>query len=90
MAGPGYQLLYKRSVEKDLRKLPDRVRKVIVQRIVELAANPRPAGVTKLRGAKDLFRVRFTEYRIIYQVKDKEITVLIIKVGHRKDVYRDY
>jgi mRNA interferase RelE/StbE len=86
MVKPVYQLLYKRSVEKDLRKLPSVIRTVIVQMILELATNPRPMGVTKLRGTKDLFRIRHTEYRIVYQITDKKLTILVIKVGHRRCV----
>ena len=90
MVKPVYQLLYKRSVEKDLRKLPAVMRTMIVQLIFALATNPRPTGATKLRGTKDLFRIRHTEYRVIYHVIDKKLTILIMKVGHRKYVYRNY
>jgi mRNA interferase RelE/StbE len=85
----GYLLLYKKSVDKDLRRLPTAIRKRLVEKIGELSNNPHPGGSTKLRGSTDLYRVRYTDYRIIYQIRGSELIILIIKVGHRKEVYRD-
>ena len=84
-----YELQYRQSVDKDLRKLPDSVRSAVVQKIRLLATNPRPTGSVKLRGSKDLYRIRSTDYRILYEIDDGKITILIVKVGHRKNVYRD-
>ena len=84
-----YQLTYKKSVDKDLRKLPMNVRKQIIKKVQTLSINLRPIGSTKLRGSFDMYRIRHTEYRIIYQVNGIKLTVLVIKVGHRKEVYRD-
>jgi mRNA interferase RelE/StbE len=85
----GYRLVYKKSVDKDLRKLSESIRKQLVKKIRELSKTPRPSGSTKLRGSTDLYRIRHTDYRIIYQIKGSELIILIIKVGHRKEVYRD-
>lgn len=85
-----YQLTYKKSVDKDLRKLTIAVRKQIVKKIQTLAIEPRPSGSTKLRDSTDLYRLRHTDYRIIYQINDNKLIILIVKVGHRKEVYRDY
>jgi mRNA interferase RelE/StbE len=85
---PRYQIFYKHSVEKELRKLPTTMLQPIVARIQELATNPRPSGSIKLQGDTDLYRIRQGDYRIIYAIKDDVLTVLIIKIGHRKDVYR--
>ena len=84
-----YVVLYRKSVEKDLRKLPKAHREAIIRRIQTLAVDPRPAGVIKLRGSDSLYRMRHTEYRIIYRLSDGELTVLVIKVGHRREIYRD-
>ena len=84
-----YILEYKKSVDKDLRKLPAYIRKQIVNKILKLSAQPYPSGSTKLRGANNLYRMRHTNYRIIYKVEDSKLIVIIIKVGHRKEVYRD-
>ena len=85
-----YRLLYKKSVDKDLRKLPSAIRKHVIKKIQELTTTPHPQESTKLKGSADLYRVRYTDYRIIYQINDNRLIILIIKVGHRKDVYRDF
>ena len=83
-----YAVEYKKSVEKELRKLPSAQLKGIVAKISALATNPHPEGSVKLRGRSDLFRIRHADYRIIYQVQDKKLIVLVVKVGHRREVYR--
>ena len=90
MAAQIYEIVYKKSVGKDLRKLPQAARTVIVKKILALAANPFPAASTKLRGTTSLYRLRHATYRIVYQVKDSELIVVVIKVGHRSKVYRDF
>ena len=82
-----YKLLFKESVYKDLKVLSRSDLKIILSKIEELAKNPRPAGSQKLSGL-ELFRVRQGEYRIVYSIQDRELVVHVIKVGHRKDVYR--
>lgn len=82
-----YKLLFKESVYKDLKVLSRSDLKRILSRIEELAQNPRPAGSQKLSGL-ELFRVRQGKYRIVYSIQDRELVVHVIKVGHRKDVYR--
>lgn len=84
-----YEVVYKRSVEKDLRKLTKILRIAIVHKIQALAHNPTPSGSVKIRGSKDLYRIRHTDYRIVYQLDNGQLTILIIKVGHRRDIYRD-
>jgi len=85
-----YRIVYKKSVDRDLRKLPIKQRKLIVEIIQSLAAEPHPSGVTKMQGSLNLFRLRHSVYRIIYQVKNDALVILIIKVGHRRDVYRNF
>lgn len=84
-----YKLTYKKSVEKDLRNIAGPVRKLIVAKIQGLARDPRPNGSTKIRGGDKLYRLRSGEYRIIYRVEDGILTILVLKVGHRREVYRD-
>ncbi len=86
---PIYALLYRKSVEKDLRKLSTVQRKQIVEKIFTLCRDPYPPGSAKLQGGANLYRVRSGDYRIIYQVRNRELIILIVKVGHRKEVYRD-
>lgn len=58
------------------------------RRIDSLAENPRPQGVKKLSGEDDMYRIRVGDYRIIYQIREKSLVVLIVRIGHRSDVYR--
>lgn len=83
----GYEIYFKQSVEKDFRAIPKKDLKKIIRRIEELSEDPRPPGHEKLTG-QARYRVRQGLYRIIYSVQDKELTIWIVKVGHRKDVYR--
>ena len=85
-----YSLLYKKSVEKELKKLPKVVRVAVIGKILLLAENPQPNGSVKLRGATNLYRIRHTDYRIIYSVDSGELVILVIKVAHRKEAYRDF
>ncbi|HUJ90131.1 MAG TPA: type II toxin-antitoxin system RelE/ParE family toxin [Syntrophorhabdales bacterium] len=82
-----YKVYFKKSVEKDLSAIPRKDLKNILQRIATLAQNPRPAGHEKLTG-QERYRIRQGRYRIVYSIQDEVLTVWIVKVGHRKDVYR--
>jgi mRNA interferase RelE/StbE len=81
-----YKIVIKQSVSKDLRPIPNQDVKRILKRIDELAHDPRPPGSEKLTGAEK-YRVRQGNYRILYTIEDQIITVTIVKVGHRRDVY---
>ncbi|HEU5187575.1 MAG TPA: type II toxin-antitoxin system RelE/ParE family toxin [Candidatus Saccharimonadales bacterium] len=89
MADSTYEIEYKKSVEKDLRKLPASQLKAIVAKIQNLATEPHPNGSVKLHEASNLFRIRHTDYRVVYQVINNRLIVLIVKVGHRREVYRE-
>ena len=82
-----YRVYFKESVEKDFIAIPKKDLKRILQRIKMLEDNPRPLGCEKLTG-RERYRVRQGRYRIVYSIQDDEVTVWIVKVGHRKDVYR--
>jgi len=82
-----YKIFFKRSVEKDFKSIPKKDLKKILDRIEMLAEDPRPSGSEKLTG-QERYRVRQGLYRIVYSVQDNELTVWVVKVGHRKDVYR--
>ena len=84
-----YKLLFKKSVEKQLRKLPTSIRVVVVKKIQALVKNPYPDGVSKLTGADNMFRIRHADYRIIYSINSGELIILVIKVAHRREVCRD-
>jgi mRNA interferase RelE/StbE len=82
-----YKILIKPSAVKEIGAIPQRERRRIIARIQGLSSDPRPLGSEKLSG-QDKFRVRQGVYRIVYSVTDDEPSVLIVKVGHRKEVYR--
>jgi mRNA interferase RelE/StbE len=84
----GYEVVLKASAAKVLRKLPKPIQKRIGKKIDELAENPRPPDAKALAGAEGFLRVRAGEYRIVYAVKDRELIVLVIRIGHRRDIYR--
>ena len=82
-----YNLLIKRSAEKELRKIPKSELQRIASRIKTLEENSRPSGCQLLKGEDRFYRVRQGDYRIIYEVSDDERTVTIVKIGHRREVY---
>ena len=82
-----YKIYFKESVEKDIRSIPKKDLKKILLRIEALAKDPRPPGHEKLTG-QEKYRIRQGAYRIIYSIQDNELTIWVVKVGHRKDVYR--
>jgi mRNA interferase RelE/StbE len=83
-----YKTLIKPSAVKEIEAIPQKkIRQQIVLRIRQLAENPRPPGSKKLSGY-DRYRIRQGVYRIIYAIEDDKLVVYVIKVGHRKDVYR--
>ena len=82
-----YKLVFKKSVAKDLRSIPNRDVARILQRTTKLQENPRPVGSEKLSG-QERYRIRQGFYRIIYELKDELLVVTVVKVAHRKHVYK--
>jgi mRNA interferase RelE/StbE len=82
-----YKVLFKASVEKDFTTIPKKDLRKILKRIEGLAENPRPSGYEKLTG-QERYRLRQGRYRIVYSIQDDKLTVWVVKVGHRKDIYR--
>jgi mRNA interferase RelE/StbE len=82
-----YRIAFKQSVAKDLRQIPKKDIQRILKRIDSLKDDPRPTGVEKLSG-DEKYRIRQGNYRILYMIEDEIITVTIVEVGHRRDVYR--
>lgn len=83
-----YTIKLKPSAIASFTKLPQDIQKAISAKISELEQSPRPYGVTKLKGGRGYLRVRTGDYRIIYEVDDKKMEVLVRVIGHRRDVYR--
>ena len=85
----GYRLIIKPSASKELQAITDKDTLLrLIERIKLLQVQPRPSGSEKLAGRLSLYRVRQGKYRVIYSVDDQSHVVDIIKVGHRRDVYR--
>jgi mRNA interferase RelE/StbE len=82
-----YKIYFKESVEKDLRTIPKKDLGKILLRIQALATDPRPPGHEKLTG-QQRYRIRQGRYRIIYSIQNRQCTVWVVKVGHRRDIYR--
>jgi mRNA interferase RelE/StbE len=83
-----YSILLAPPAERQLKAFAPAIQKRLAKRLTSLRDNPRPQGVKKLAGEDDLYRVRESDYRIIYTISDKELIVLVVKIGDRKDVYR--
>jgi mRNA interferase RelE/StbE len=82
-----YEIVFKTSVAKDLRRIPNHDVKRILDRIDALTENPRPEGCVKLSGL-ERYRVRQGVYRIVYEISDTELIVQVVKVAHRREVYQ--
>lgn len=82
-----YKLFFKKSVQKDFDAIPKKDLKRILNRIEALAGNPRSPGCEKLTG-QERYRLRQGWYRIVYSIQDDELRVWVVKIGHRKHIYR--
>jgi len=82
-----YKIFFKKSVQKDFDTIPKKDLRRILNRIESLTENPRPLGCEKLTG-QERYRLRQGRYRIVYSIQDDELTVWVVKVGHRKHIYR--
>ena len=83
-----YRVVFTRSARKELEDLPPTTANRVIAMAERLAAEPRPVGARKLRGAADLWRVRAGDYRLVFAINDAEHLVDVRVVRHRKDVYR--
>ena len=83
-----YRVELAKGVEKDLRKIPARQVAKISAAIHRLSLNPKPKGSVKLVGYDIEYRIRVGDYRVIYQIHDSILIILVIEIGHRKDIYR--
>ena len=82
-----YKLYIEKSAQKELSKIPHPDQNRIINAIRNLAEDPRPSGVKKLSG-RDAWRIRVGKYRVIYEVYDDKLIILVISIGQRKDIYR--
>lgn len=82
-----YRVDLRQRVKRELDDLPEKDCQTLVKALVNLEENPRPPGVEKIRRT-DLWRIRKGDYRVIYHIDDQEQVITIVRIGHRKDVYR--
>jgi len=82
-----FQIILPKSVQKELDRLPDEIANRILARLAALEVNPRPADVKKLKG-RAAWRIRAGDYRVIYEIHDRVLQIIVITVGHRREIYR--
>jgi mRNA interferase RelE/StbE len=83
-----HRVVIKPSAAKAIRNLDRDTQRRVIRLLDALAADPRPGGVVKLAGHANLWRVRIGDYRVVYEIHDDRLVVLVVRVAHRKDVYR--
>ena len=83
-----YSIEISRTAEKQLKKLPRPDQQRVANAILDLADAPFPKGSRKLVGYEDVYRIRVGRYRILYSVLEHKLIIIVLKIGHRKDVYR--
>jgi mRNA interferase RelE/StbE len=81
------RIVFKPSAIKELGRLPEKIQKSILQHIEALTHDPRPYGAIKLTNS-ELYRIRVSSYRVIYEINDQEIKIVIVRIRHRKDAYK--
>ena len=84
-----YTVELKRGPEKFLRRQSRRIQRQIISGLRKLQDDPRPAAARKLQGMKNLYRIRTGDYRIVYCVEDDKLVVLVVRIAHRKKVYKN-
>lgn len=84
-----YEIKFSPSAERKFRKLPKNIQRQLSPHIDQLAITPRPKKMEKLKSQADLYRIRVGNYRIVYTIYDAELVILVVTLGHRKDVYRN-
>jgi len=84
-----YRIEWKTSALKELKRIDRKIIPKIIHSIEALATVPRPSGVRKLKGSELSYRIRVADYRIVYEIIENKLLIIIIRVRHRKDVYRD-
>ena len=83
-----YSVELTRTAEKQLRRVAERDRARIIEAIASLGEKPRPRDARKLRGYDEVYRIRVGQHRVVYEVYDDRVVVIVLKIGHRKDIYR--
>ena len=83
-----YEVLLERKAERDLKRLPKEVFDRLIPHLKALSENPKPSGCRKISGSKSGWRIRIGDYRVVDEVSEEEDAVKVMRIRHRKDVYR--
>jgi len=83
-----YTVIISRTPQKAIDRLDSDIYSRIIRKLESMEDNPRPMGVEKLAGADNLYRVRVGDWRVVYMIQDRNLIILIVKVAHRREVYR--
>jgi len=84
-----YRIEFTPAADRDFRGLPEDVQRRLRPKIDALAGNPRPRGVETLAGERDPHRIRVGDYRIFFQIRDEVLVIVLVRIRHRRDVYRN-
>jgi mRNA interferase RelE/StbE len=82
------KILIERKAEKSIKKLPKRIAGKVIEKIQELKSEPRPLGSRKIVGSEGDYRIRIGDYRVVYELDEENEQLIIMAVGHRRDVYK--
>lgn len=83
-----YRVEIKPNAQRQIKKLSSVIQNQIIQKLEELKLNPRPSGIKKLVGEENLYCFRVNNYRILYEIYDQTLLIIVVKIGHRRDIYR--
>ncbi|MBS9391384.1 MAG: type II toxin-antitoxin system RelE/ParE family toxin [Dolichospermum sp. WA123] len=83
-----YEIIITKSIQKKLDNLPNNIQERVYDKISQLAEEPRPDGVVKLKGYDNEYRIRIRDYRLVYEIRDEQLIVLLVQCKHRRDVYK--
>jgi mRNA interferase RelE/StbE len=86
-----YRVEFSRQADRAFDRLPEQVRKRMSRAINALVSNPLPSGATKLSGPEqtNLYRIRVGDYRVVYSIENERLVIFLVKIGHRREIYRD-
>ncbi|MBE9218016.1 type II toxin-antitoxin system RelE family toxin [Dolichospermum flos-aquae] len=83
-----YEIIITKSIQKQLDNLPNNIQERVYDKISQLAEEPRPDGVVNLKGYDNEYRIRIGDYRLVYEIQDEQLIVLLLQCKHRRDVYK--
>jgi mRNA interferase RelE/StbE len=83
-----YEIVFSEEASEQFSRLPSHIKRKVVEKIDALAENPIPHNAKKMQGYETIYRIRFSDWRVVYDVQETEILVEVLRVGNRKDVYK--